>query len=146
MAGIPFCDTVSNHINRLLRRVNSRTVFPHPLNQLMKPVKGSLGLGTDHIARSCSKSYLGQTVRMIEVSCKEHQRRLQLGQDEKSALAAQDLIFRYIKIVWSEEVTCEALEIHLEVSSLNHEDGLLASLELVAHLPCGERRVSENAF
>lgn len=57
----------------------------------MNPVEDSLGLGMPGvycITCLCSKSYLGEMGRTIEVQCKEHQQKKFGWVREKSVLAA----------------------------------------------------------
>lgn len=85
-----------NRINRLLRRVNIIKVFlstpfkDKPTNELGERFTGLGVPGVYRIACSFGKSYISQTGCTIEVCGKEHQRHLQLGQEDKSTLTAHE--------------------------------------------------------
>jgi hypothetical protein len=92
IAVLPYQQTVSNKISRLLARHNIKTVHkPKKKNiHMLRMVKDNLGLKVlrvNQIPCECGKVYVGQTGRSIEARCKEHMRHICLDQPEKSAVA-----------------------------------------------------------
>lgn len=92
-AVIPLCNTITNHLARLLQRQNIKRVLCPPLKvkHLLRPVQDPLRLqvpGVYSIPCECGVGYNGQTRRSVAIRQKEHQRHFRLGNVEKSARAS----------------------------------------------------------
>lgn len=91
-AVVPFYQTVTNRLTRLLCHRNLRIVsFPLiKLKQHLRPVKALLGLEVLEVYKvpcECGESYIGQTGQLVSIRISEHRRDVKLGQTDKSAVA-----------------------------------------------------------
>jgi hypothetical protein len=83
VALLPYQQTITNKISRLLAKHNIRTIhIPKKKNiHMLRPIKDDLGLkvlGIYRIPCECGKVYVGQTGRSVEARCKEHMRHITL--------------------------------------------------------------------
>lgn len=92
-AVVPFYQTVTNRLTRLLHHKNIRTTsypFSKKLKQQLHPLKDLLGLrvpGVYKVPCGCGANYIGQTGWLVSIRIIEHKHHARLGQTEKSAIA-----------------------------------------------------------
>jgi hypothetical protein len=92
VAVLPYTGTIFNIISRVLSRHNINPVGlpPKKVSGFLLLVKDNLGLRTPDVYRipcECSKVYIGQTGRSVDIRLKEHQRHIRVEHPDKSAAA-----------------------------------------------------------
>lgn len=105
IAVVPYCSTATSHLTMLLRRRSIKSVSrpPRKIKQMMWSPKDSLGLGVPGIYMipcSCGLCHTGQTRRSVSIRRTEHQRELQWGNIEKSALGVSWLEYGAHHFLW----------------------------------------------
>jgi hypothetical protein len=139
IAVLPYQQTVSNRISRLLAKHHIKTVhIPKKKNiHMRRSVKDDLGLkvpGVYRIPCECGKVYVGQTGRSIDTSCKEYMRHIRLVQPENSAVAEQSvntghqIDFSNITILdrtsgYMDRIVKEAIPMRLNKEIFNRDNG-----------------------
>jgi hypothetical protein len=89
VAFLPFVGTVFNRISRVLARHNIKSVgLPHmKLSSQRQPRTP----GVYRIPCECSRVYIGQTGRFVDIRLKEHRRHIRLEHPDKSAVAEHSI-------------------------------------------------------
>jgi hypothetical protein len=100
-AYIPYTQTTYGCLSRMLAKHNIKSVDlpPRKIFNHFQPVKDALGLrtlGVYGILCECSRVYIGQSSRSIQLRIKEHNRHIRLPQPNKSAVAEHNINYDLI--------------------------------------------------
>jgi hypothetical protein len=133
-AFLPFVGTIFSRISRVLARHIIKFVdLPHmKLSSLLHPVKDHLGLRTPGVYRipcECSRVYIGQTGRSVDIRLKEHLRHIRLEHPDKSTIAEDSINHRHCsqfhnssipptKTRYMDHIVREAIEITVSTESV----------------------------
>jgi hypothetical protein len=95
-AYIPYTQTTFGQLSRMLAKHNIRNVAlpPRKIISHLPPVKDALGLRTPgiySIPYECSRVYIGQSDRSVQLRIKEHNRHIRQAQPDKSAVAEHSI-------------------------------------------------------
>ena len=143
-ANIPFVDGVSQEIKRIARSAGIQCTFFTPsTTRPLYNVKDRLPAGSRTHAvyavtcQTCGEQYVGETLRSVEVRCKEHKDAIRLGQTAKSAIAehvhgqinTHVIDWQHVQIIdgarrTRERKTREAFQIEKRQPRMNRDSGI----------------------
>ena len=142
-ANIPFAEGVSQEIKCIAKSAGIQCTFFTPsTTRPLYNVKDRLPAGSRTHAvyavtcQTCGEQYVGETLRSVEVRCKEHKDAIRLGQTAKSAIAehlhgqinTHVIDWQHVQIIHGvrtrERKTREAFQIEKRQPRMNRDSGI----------------------